>query len=309
MKRALLAKFRQNKEIKVLLLSTAGKKLVENTTTDYYWGCGTNKTGRNMLGNLLMDVRAILQCENFTILDFFKKKIRTVKIKINVGDSASSSSSSINQEIIKIVKPIETLETHYLNTDKSSWIKLQKLDSTQGITMYDFEELWCNKPNNKLKIIIAGRVIECPRYSKSYLKDYKFSGLNHEADPILPIKVQQLLERCQLHNPELNQSLINWYEHDGYIGKHSDDTKQLLPNSEIFSLSFGPSKRRFIIEPKDKRDNSQLTLQIELEHNTMIIMGGKCQVTHYHSVPKKNLGLFNQKISERRLNVTFRCFK
>lgn len=57
MKNALRAKFRQNKDIRDQLLATSPKQLVEKTTTDYYWGCGSNMTGRNMLGKLLMEIR------------------------------------------------------------------------------------------------------------------------------------------------------------------------------------------------------------------------------------------------------------
>ena len=156
-------------------------------------------------------------------------------------------------------------------------------------------------------IKIAGKQISCPRYSKSYLRPYVFSGLVHEADMNLPERVKQLLDYCRLQTPKLNQSLINWYEYDGSIGKHSDDTRQLVPDSEIFSLSFGPGSRDFIIEPKNK-DASWPSFLIELEHNTMVIMGGKCQQTHLHSVPKKNCSLASAN-EERRLNVTFRCFK
>ena len=31
---------------------------------------------------------------------------------------------------------------------------------------------------------------------------------------------------------------------------------------------------------------SNKSYRIELEHNSLLIMGGKCQETHYHSVPK-----------------------
>jgi N-glycosidase YbiA len=36
------------------------EELIENTSTDY-WGCGTNKTGRNKLGQILMEVREELR--------------------------------------------------------------------------------------------------------------------------------------------------------------------------------------------------------------------------------------------------------
>ncbi|HEX2913092.1 MAG TPA: NADAR family protein [Chloroflexia bacterium] len=58
---ALRAKFTQHPELKSLLLSTDEQELVEKTTDDYYWGCGTQGTGKNKLGELLMRVRTELR--------------------------------------------------------------------------------------------------------------------------------------------------------------------------------------------------------------------------------------------------------
>jgi len=37
------------------------EELIEQTSTDYYWGCGTNGTGKNMLGKILMQVRDLMK--------------------------------------------------------------------------------------------------------------------------------------------------------------------------------------------------------------------------------------------------------
>jgi alkylated DNA repair dioxygenase AlkB len=212
--------------------------------------------------------------------------------------------SKIELDVINL-SPTLKEQLIYLNKEKTSWIKLIKLEANKGgLTQSDFEDLWKLKPSEKLKIKIAGKLIECPRYSKSFLKAYKFTGLNHEADMDLPKRIQELLEwsKKEYKNEDLNQSLVNWYESDGSIGKHSDDTKQLKPDSDIFSFSFGPATRKFILEPKVKTVGSK-KYHINVENNTLVIMGGKCQLTHYHSVPKVNND------ANRRLNVTFRCFK
>ena len=57
MYRAVLAKFQAYADLKELLLSTCEEEIVEKTTRDYYWGCGTDGTGKNMLGKTLMRVR------------------------------------------------------------------------------------------------------------------------------------------------------------------------------------------------------------------------------------------------------------
>lgn len=61
MRRAVFEKFAQNEGIKSFLLATGDQEIVENTTSDYYWGCGKNGDGKNMLGKILMEVRDQLQ--------------------------------------------------------------------------------------------------------------------------------------------------------------------------------------------------------------------------------------------------------
>lgn len=57
MRKAVFAKFEQNKDIREILKSTGKEFIVEKTIDDYYWGCGKNGTGKNMLGIILMEVR------------------------------------------------------------------------------------------------------------------------------------------------------------------------------------------------------------------------------------------------------------
>lgn len=57
MREAVLTKFLTHLDIQAVLLSTGDQLLVENSPTDYYWGCGSNKTGQNQLGKILMSVR------------------------------------------------------------------------------------------------------------------------------------------------------------------------------------------------------------------------------------------------------------
>jgi ribA/ribD-fused uncharacterized protein len=63
MRRAVLAKFTAHPPSKALLLSTGDEPIVENAPGDYYWGCGANGTGANMLGIILMETRAILRAD------------------------------------------------------------------------------------------------------------------------------------------------------------------------------------------------------------------------------------------------------
>lgn len=57
MRHAVLKKFQTHAEIREILLNTGDKNIVENAPGDYYWGCGKDGTGKNMLGIILMEVR------------------------------------------------------------------------------------------------------------------------------------------------------------------------------------------------------------------------------------------------------------
>lgn len=61
MRRAVSRKFETHADIREILLATGEAVLVEKTSNDYYWGCGSDGTGKNMLGKILMEVRERLR--------------------------------------------------------------------------------------------------------------------------------------------------------------------------------------------------------------------------------------------------------
>ena len=60
MRDAVLAKFTQHDELRLVLLDTGDAKIVEHTENDSYWGDGS---GKNMLGIILMETRETLRDE------------------------------------------------------------------------------------------------------------------------------------------------------------------------------------------------------------------------------------------------------
>ncbi|MEI5908520.1 NADAR domain-containing protein [Bacillus spongiae] len=61
MRKAVLTKFTVHKDLQQLLLSTGDQEIIEKTSNDYYWGCGKDGSGKNMLGIILMEVREQLR--------------------------------------------------------------------------------------------------------------------------------------------------------------------------------------------------------------------------------------------------------
>ncbi|MCL1469646.1 NADAR family protein [Argonema antarcticum] len=61
MRQAVLRKFETHADIREVLVSTGDEPIVENSPIDYYWGCGADGSGKNMLGQVLMETREILR--------------------------------------------------------------------------------------------------------------------------------------------------------------------------------------------------------------------------------------------------------
>lgn len=64
MTRAVYTKCRAHPDITTRLLATANTRLVENSLYDYHWGCGRDRRGKNIYGQVLMNVRKKLADEH-----------------------------------------------------------------------------------------------------------------------------------------------------------------------------------------------------------------------------------------------------
>ncbi|MGB4967268.1 MAG: NADAR family protein [Candidatus Saccharimonadales bacterium] len=63
MRSLLRAKFMQNEDARTCLLKTGHKQIVENSPFDSFWGCGSDKSGENTMGILLMELREELRSD------------------------------------------------------------------------------------------------------------------------------------------------------------------------------------------------------------------------------------------------------
>jgi ribA/ribD-fused uncharacterized protein len=71
MRQAVRSKFEKHGDAREVLLGTGDEEIIEDSPSDYYWGCGADGTGKNMLGKILMEIRASLrnQAEPFASAD------------------------------------------------------------------------------------------------------------------------------------------------------------------------------------------------------------------------------------------------
>ncbi|CAF0770057.1 unnamed protein product [Brachionus calyciflorus] len=197
-----------------------------------------------------------------------KLNVKTNTTKINEIKSIIPK----NSDYSNIVDVSDSDNLLFINHQQTRFIRIIKLDDHSGLSSKEFEDL----------------CFECPRFTKSFLKDYESNGTKCIADTLLSNVVEKLYTFAKKINPFLNHCLINWFESTCYIGKQSENTKLLIKDSDIFSFSFGPAVRRFILQPKIESDNNKI-YRVEMHNNLNIIikiMSGRCQMKHYHSVER-----------------------
>eukprot|EP00300_Choanocystis_sp_HF-7_P005813 c14293_g1_i1.p1 GENE.c14293_g1_i1~~c14293_g1_i1.p1 ORF type:complete len:464 (+),score=67.95 c14293_g1_i1:36-1427(+) len=210
----------------------------------------------------------------------------------------------------KLMEALAPYNPHvaYLTQDLSSWVI-----HCRGLRLYDqemFDYVWSLRPSEVLETITPAGSFLMNRLTRTYGQSYFYAGQMHNSGDLdeLPglveaiTKINSITRDAKLPYT-YKMCVVNWYEPNHSIAAHSDDESQIQANSPIFSLSYGET-RTFILAPNaDQLPKQALELHVELENEDMVIMGGRCQSTHVHGVPKE------QNKRDGRINLTFRAFK
>jgi alkylated DNA repair dioxygenase AlkB len=149
------------------------------------------------------------------------------------------------------------------------------------------------------EVVINGKRIVTKRKMAWYGEkafEYKYSNISRTAlvwtEELLALKAI-----VESHTAETyNSCLLNLY-HDGTegMGWHSDDEKDLKKDGAIASLSLG-ADRKFAFKHKSDKQ----TLNVILEHGSILLMKGEVQSHWLHSLPKST------RVLKPRINLTFR---
>jgi alkylated DNA repair dioxygenase AlkB len=102
------------------------------------------------------------------------------------------------------------------------------------------------------------------------------------------------------------------------MGLHSDAEPELGPDPVVATVSLG-AVRRFILRPRSPRQTFALSpvprgegegegpppenRSYDLEHGSLLIMGGRCQAVYRHGIPRQPA------VTSERLSLTFRWLK
>ena len=134
--------------------------------------------------------------------------------------------------------------------------------------------------------------------------DYGYSGIRLLAAEWHP-EVARLRQRLQNElGLEFNAVLINAYR-DGQdsMGWHSDDEPELGPDPVLASISLG-AERLFRWRHKRSESGSgsgsAKSHGMKLQHGSLLLLDGRFQQEHQHSVPK------TRSATGLRINLTFR---
>lgn len=165
-------------------------------------------------------------------------------------------------------------------------------------------DLWSLRPLDAQYCKIFNKDVAIPRRHKTLGKSYQFNGSVTSDEPfneVLTCVAERITRYFEVGmDGELpNSCLVNWYEDgDEYIGYHSDNERNLVPNKPIFIVSLGAER---CIKMKNKKTNE--VVDFILENGSLFVMGGDTQKTHKHSIPK------SKTIKEKRISLTFRYLK
>ena len=164
-----------------------------------------------------------------------------------------------------------------------------------------FDDLLNNIEWKNEEIIMFGKEIISKRKVAFYADDgvdYTYSNKTKKGlswtEPLL--KIKSVVENYTHVN--YNGCLLNLY-HDGNeaMGWHSDNEKEIKPNSSIASVSIG-IERKFSFKNKLSKE----TITVQLENGSLLEMKGTIQKNWLHALPK------SKKITQPRINLTFRQF-
>jgi len=198
-----------------------------------------------------------------------------------------------------------------------SWIGYGSLPDNMLLNGLQYEALWNMRPQTRYKIKLFGKECTIPRDQMVYgVDNYSYSGTAFPSQPI-PEILQGYLDWAnnfesnitntdQTNYIPYNMILVNWYK-DGtdYIGQHRDDEKQIIPQTNVMTISFG-AERNFRIrhDPKKGEKNESIGKQDYLvKDNSFLIMGGHFQDEFKHEIPK------TKKVLKSRISITLRKFK
>lgn len=201
---------------------------------------------------------------------------------------------------------------------EKSWIAQGKLPPDLILDDQKYMHLWNMRPGIKHTIKLFGKECMIPRQQMVYgVDNYRYSGTEFPSVPI-PNCLRPYLEWAnqlddQSYDHLYNMILVNWYENGAdYIGSHRDDEAQIIPHTDVMTISFGTERIFRIKYAPIKSASGNINdnavpekMDIPLVDNHYLVMGGHFQDEFKHEIPKQS----TKKVKGSRISLTFRKFR
>lgn len=187
---------------------------------------------------------------------------------------------------------------HLLVSAKSKLTSYALLEREQNIVRLSVDEIK-NSLERHPPIFVMGK--KCfPKRDVAFFSDdstgYQYSKQKTHSMPLSDSLKSLLAIVNQKFDANFNGILVNRYQTgEDYIGKHSDDEKELTPQG-VVSISWG-SSRKFRIRDKH---NGKIKLDWDTKNNEILVMSGNFQKEFTHEIPQQ------KKIKDVRYSFTFR---
>lgn len=185
---------------------------------------------------------------------------------------------------------------HYIQTERSNLSGIElNINELLERCITDVEGSLIHNP----PVVVYGRQCNQHRSIGFFSNEsigYRYSGQLAESCPL----TDNLAELLNLINAEFRASfngiLVNKYATgEDYIGKHSDDEKELT-NVGVVCVSYG-AVRKFRIRNKE---TGKIVMDVPTNSGEILVMGGDFQKEFTHEIPVE------KKIKGARISFTFR---
>lgn len=158
---------------------------------------------------------------------------------------------------------------------------LRRIDLGEGAWL-DYAPMWLSGDEKLFR-----RLTEVGEWSQPVVKMYDREVITPRLvariDPVVHEVIPDLVEvLSDRYDMPLDQVSAGWYR-DGRdsVAFHGDRIARDLPAATVATISLGGS-RRFLI--RSKKGGGSRTFS--LGHGDLVVMGGSCQRTHEHAIPK-----------------------
>ncbi|MFB3098457.1 MAG: alpha-ketoglutarate-dependent dioxygenase AlkB [Acidimicrobiia bacterium] len=163
--------------------------------------------------------------------------------------------------------------------ERFATLQRMQLDADAWI---DYASMWLHGDVEIFDAIAQGAPWEQPvvrMYDREVVTPRLVAQVDPSLHPVIPDLIDVLSDR---YGVRLDRVSAGWYRNgDDSVAFHGDRIARDLTEAIVATVSLG-EPRRFLIRPKAAGESHTLSLG----HGDLVVMGGSCQRTWEHAVPK-----------------------